>query len=1521
MKTSHALTLASLALSLTVAGCGGGGGGGGGGGSSVSKSQPQTAQVVTIATVDRDGSWAQVDIIDGGIPVASKKDPADPGLVIPNPQKQALLSQLMTKSTDLSADLFDANLDGIADVPGGFDDYDTGLNASKGSAQRIYAANNVYDLFQTTTGQTLTGVPVLFGDPVVSGASPDPDRVGGPPFNGGDARGDGLNDGGPGLFSNLVGGSLIPKLPVLPNTMGTPVNGSGRGPGVGDDQHQFIQIEFPYKLNRDSLFNFLAAGNSFLGDSNGAQNVFIERRWVTRLLNDGEDINVVDHTFEHAHVPGVAIIGAGNNNPPVCAVPLTQGFATLTTIDLDLSNLPEGVKARITDPKVLTYIAHEDPASITSANPPGDPRGYIQPDGTLILPDPTDLSGLGGRVFGANTAIPSSCNDFGTDGDQDANEVGFLWFKITQLRSGNRLIEDPYFHSFPMDQQNVGADPLAVDGSFNRGPAIEVDAITRLPSIDVLDPARDYLGPFDLTPVDDTVNIVSTAARFRVDFDKEMVPNSVGFSRRHTIHSTANQGILFPFNGNTRPVDSPSSVFSESVFGAPLAPSVFLAVNQPAQFNVNNPYRKNANGTFPSNDTDTGGQIADTTAPGFSFGGVQGLFPTEHNTQATLPRGVVPCDIYPLNQNNLQAYVIEPLVELPQGSIVTIGVCMTGLGMSNNNLPPTTEGSPSVPQAPSNYGNFTRSGTKFTPWQGLTPVGLGDTSVSLKQTLIGNATIIKVNAGPMDLQGFQFFGGTGIALDTLIDGDPDGDNNNTDGGWNVSRTFRVGFDQERAYVNAPVAPQAIVVGFGNQGLGAIDLSGTGFTTNAPGGAQQNTGFENYLVTSRYLPPLVSNSTIGTIDNWDSSGSLAGGANKRAFGVLSRYTSGTCISCQQISYESELAVGRAIGTGPQTPFPGINEGSSGFETMVRDSDGSQFLADPRDVGLVRDMVMGEFLDAVYFDRENPFSITSNHRTYVTPLQTGVQNNTISDPPIPNPPPLRFPVGLPHSDVIFDQADLSDEPVVINGSEVFGTDYLMRYDDGTGLNPFNWPANSFIHLNPTSNQSNPNSFDVPPLPNGGFPAPFAGQFNYLTTFVQTGPMPKSTTAGAVVLSTLNAMAAGTFFPGGLVEPIYQSRQQIGNFLFVTDGVNKKLHAVNSNNMEVIESLDLPDPYGVAITPRADILYVTNEGSDNVSVIDADPRSANFMTELTRVSVGEGPRAIVVTPDNEDVFILNRLGNTMSIIDVGTNTVRRTITQSGLNRPNDVVVGVREFSGGPGFQSGTYHGFISNGGGDNILIYEGGPSGVAGIGFDNVLGAIAPNNPITIGQPLFRDMNSPRGMALDPNSPLDGFAHTIGCFVAHSDAVSGEAMVSRVSYTADSSPGQVTFNANNASPGFGEKVFRVIQQYVSPIAGAGVDVALLDYNREIFEESNFGAHYNLLNVGGTVYSQGGTNIPRNAKYPLASNILPQFVNGPRWDPDRLYLAIEGGFIDVFNVRTGVRLKSIPTDGSPQVLTSYFK
>src|SRR5262249_31422289 len=159
-------------------------------------------------------------------------------------------------------------------------------------------------------------------------------------------------------------------------------------------------------------------------------------------------------------------------------------------------------------------------------------------------------------------------------------------------------------------------------------------------------------------------------------------------------------------------------------------------------------------------------------------------------------------------------------------------------------------------------------------------------------------------------------------------------------------------------------------------------------------------------------------------------------------------------------------------------------------------------------------------------------------------------------------------------------------------------------------------------------------------------------------------------------------------------------------------------------------------------------TNEGDNSVSIVDADPTSSTFMTELKRLPVGFGPRAVAADPDNEDVFVINSASSTVSIIDRTTGVVRKTLNSQGLNHPFDIAVGMRESAPAPGFFSNTYHAYISNNGGNNVLVYQSGPSGLGGIGFDNIIGPVS--NKKSDGTFLPHEIHDPRGIIIDPNAP---------------------------------------------------------------------------------------------------------------------------------------------------------------------------
>src|SRR5271157_1946700 len=66
-----------------------------------------------------------------------------------------------------------------------------------------------------------------------------------------------------------------------------------------------------------------------------------------------------------------------------------------------------------------------------------------------------------------------------------------------------------------------------------------------------------------------------------------------------------------------------------------------------------------------------------------------------------------------------------------------------------------------------------------------------------------------------------------------------------------------------------------------------------------------------------------------------------------------------------------------------------------------------------------------------------------------------------------------------------------------------------------------------------------------------------------------------------------------------------------------------------------------------------YITNSGSNNVSVIDT---ATNTVTAT--VSVGYNPIGVAVIPDGTKIYVINYGSNNISIIDIATNNVTATV-----------------------------------------------------------------------------------------------------------------------------------------------------------------------------------------------------------------------------------------------------------------------
>src|SRR5260370_38179215 len=79
----------------------------------------------------------------------------------------------------------------------------------------------------------------------------------------------------------------------------------------------------------------------------------------------------------------------------------------------------------------------------------------------------------------------------------------------------------------------------------------------------------------------------------------------------------------------------------------------------------------------------------------------------------------------------------------------------------------------------------------------------------------------------------------------------------------------------------------------------------------------------------------------------------------------------------------------------------------------------------------------------------------------------------------------------------------------------------------------------------------------------------------------------------------------------------------------------------------------PIDVKVSPDGNVFFVTNQGSDGVSVIDP-----NAMKVIQFIPTGRGAHGLQVSRDARYLYVSNRLEGSISVIEFAT---RRVVAQS--------------------------------------------------------------------------------------------------------------------------------------------------------------------------------------------------------------------------------------------------------------------
>jgi hypothetical protein len=383
---------------------------------------------------------------------------------------------------------------------------------------------------------------------------------------------------------------------------------------------------------------------------------------------------------------------------------------------------------------------------------------------------------------------------------------------------------------------------------------------------------------------------------------------------------------------------------------------------------------------------------------------------------------------------------------------------------------------------------------------------------------------------------------------------------------------------------------------------------------------------------------------------------------------------------------------------------FNGGSSGPFTFTKDSSLRDFVATAPEVQSVTDMAIGHALDNT-FNNEQPFgcqagggnicaqsglkrtsiipggafTVASANVANVAPLKTdfGVEN-LASWAPHPNPPPLTYPPLClsPLINALEPTAIDSTYPIPITALQAFGPPFPPRF--GPQLRNLLGPG--------------PNPLGIPP-----FIPPQSTLASEQNSFFEgpATPQPKH----RPVLALHDA-------PAGRPVPV-RGRPRGGR--------GRGLQTPTASSCSIASACRIRPRWRCRRTSTS--WRSRTRGADQVTFIDINPSSATFHQIIKTTTVGTGPTGICWDSANEDIFVCNQAEGTVSVISGFTLDVRKTLRNQ-ITRPIDVALTPRQTAFG--FLRGVYFGYILNQNG-NVAIFESGPDGINGFGFDDVISSL--------------------------------------------------------------------------------------------------------------------------------------------------------------------------------------------------------
>jgi YVTN family beta-propeller protein len=164
----------------------------------------------------------------------------------------------------------------------------------------------------------------------------------------------------------------------------------------------------------------------------------------------------------------------------------------------------------------------------------------------------------------------------------------------------------------------------------------------------------------------------------------------------------------------------------------------------------------------------------------------------------------------------------------------------------------------------------------------------------------------------------------------------------------------------------------------------------------------------------------------------------------------------------------------------------------------------------------------------------------------------------------------------------------------------------------------------------------------------------------------------TATNIVVGT--TQVGGSAFGGGLsVLPDGVAITPDANRVYVTNYRDNRVYIIDTETNTVVGFVSVGStPSGIAMAPDGSVVYVANAGdtitpepnSNTISVIETATN-----TVIATIPVQEGPSDLAVTPDGRRLYVANAFRGSLSVIDTASNTL--LLSLQGLSFASGVVV----------------------------------------------------------------------------------------------------------------------------------------------------------------------------------------------------------------------------------------------------------